>query len=545
MVTDRGGGRRFAALTGVVWTACLWLLEAGIAMGQLTTYTWPAQATFSDRYRVFVTCGDAPEREVQVLMSLARHGGDYRARELEGRTFSFVPLSFAGGEDALRVRVVEVFGSGADGVRLSPRRYGLEATLSGDGREAVFRVDSPNRYLSVDFEVSDNRTATEAWIKHMFCLFVDPPETEVPERNAPDTVVYAPEVAPEALRRARLIVFPRGHHPLWEYGGGGMIEADGRLRLQDGQALYLEGGAFVEGLVAGDPRTTGGQRIYGRGILSGRHYLWRNHPDHSGPAYPHILGLGNRGRVEGITILDSPNHGIVGWTTAITNVKLLGWHCNNDAVRVGSGSEISHCFFRAVDDHFYNFHIHVHDVVLWAGHNGAILTYGWGGEPGDRTYNAGASLLEDIDIIHPEWTALGNNNGLVAAQVGLDFRPHGYGGDTTTVLRNIRIEGTIPGLVNLKPRSGREGITAVPVANDRVGYLGDLVLENITVDGQSGRGVLRGKPGAAIDGEGTFLVRNVTFRNVRIGGETLTDAVRDRFLDIDPATTRDLHFPGE
>jgi hypothetical protein len=527
------------------WLLGLWLISAAAMAGQLTTYSWPEQATFSDRYRVFVTHGGGPERELQVLMSHARYQGDYRAGELAGRTFSFVPLSFAAGEGDLEVRVVKLFGDGAAEVRLCPRSYGLKATVAAEGRQAAFRIASPNRYLSVDFACADNRSPAEKWVKHMLCLFVDPPETDIPGPADSGVVVYSPTVDPNLLRTARTILFPPGHHALRDYGRGGIVDPDGRLWLQHEQSLYLAGGAFVEGLVDSDPRAASGQRVYGRGILSGRQYLWRNHPDHRGPAYPHLLGLGNRARVEGITIMESPNHGIVGWTTAVTHVKLLGWHCNNDAVRVGSGSEISHCFFRACDDHFYNFNIHVRNVVLWAGHNGAILTYGWGGTPGDKTYRAGASLLEDIDIIHPEWTSLGNNNGLVAAQVGLDFRPFGYGGETTTTLRNIRIEGTVPGLVNLKPRSGRNGLAAEPVADDQVGYLGDLVLDGVTVDAQSGKSVLQGITDASQDGGTAFLIRNVTFRNVRIGGEILTEPLQDRYLDIDPQTTRDLRFVAE
>lgn len=380
----------------------------------------------------------------------------------------------------------------------------------------------------------------------MLCIFVDPPESEVPSRDSPGVVVYSPGAEPEEIEKADVIYFGPGYHNLRDFQGGGIIDGDGKLMLQSGQSLYLAGGAFVEGIVDNETRENTGQRVFGRGLLTGRQYLWRRHPDHTGRDYRQIMRLGTDAEVSGVTIIESPSHGIVGGTVRIENVKMLGWHCNNDCVRVGSGSEISNSFFRAVDDHFYNFNIYVHDVVLWVGHNGAILTYGWGGQPKNgrdsNTYNSGSSLFENIDMIHPEWTALGNNNGLVAAQVGLDYKPFGYGGQTTTVFRNIRIEGTVPGLINLKPRSAGGGIIAVRVPDRQVGYLGDLIIENVSVDGQSHKSRIQGRKNASRDGNSTFYVRNVYFRNLQVGRERVTESSKDRYFDISEATTRDISF---
>lgn len=510
------------------------------------SYNWPPQAVASDRYRVLARCGDEPEREVQVVMSRALHQGDYREAELEGRTFSFASLCYRPEAGPLTIRVVKRFGDRAESVTLHPLSYRLDVRPGADGKEVVFQVASAERYISVHFAGADNQTAKERWIKHMMCVFVDPLESDQPDRKASGVVTYSPAVAPDLLQTAKTIVFPAGYHNLRDYGKGGIIDGDGQLLLRDHQSLYLEGGAFVEGIVgqAREGRLGGaGQRVYGRGILSGRQYLWSKREDHKGPAYGQLLKIGSNGHVDGIMVMESPMHGIVGGANvAIRNVKFLGWHCNNDGIRVNAGSEVSHSFLRAVDDHFYNFNIHAHDLVLWAGHNGSILTYGWGGA---ATYGAGASLLEDIDIIHPEWTGLGNNNGLVMSQVGFDFRPKGYGGETTTVLRNIRIEGRIPGLLNLKPLSRKGEVVAPPVDAGRIGYVGDLILENVSVDAQSGKGLLRGSAKAAKEGDGIFHVRNIRFRNLRIGGKPVTDGNMAEYFDIDPVTTRDIVFSTE
>ena len=513
---------------------------------QLTTYAWPlgdGQALASDKYEVYVALGSEPERRIDVLMSPALAEGDWMAAELTGRTFSFAVLGYQPAGAPLRFRVVKKFGQSADAVEIAPRRHGLAATLVG-GTEARFSVEATTRHFSINFQSADNRTATRKWIKHMLCVFIDPPETDRPDRAGPGVVVYSGAASAAQLAGATTLYFPPGHHDLRAYTGGGPI-VDGILKLGNGQSVYLAGGAWVDGLIeTKNASSDRGQRVYGRGVLSGRRFPWYGKPGYNGPRYQQIVRLGPEAVVEGITCLESPAHGVVAGNRAhLSHFKLIGWHANNDAVRVGSGSEIAHSFIRAVDDHFYNFDNWVHDCVLWAGHNGAILTYGWGGTAVGDTYHAGSSLLEDIDIINPEWIGLGNNNGLVAAQVGCDYKPYGYGGDPQTVLRRIRVEGSIPGLVNLKPRSTGDGILlAVPVPAADVGYLGDLHLQEITVDACFATGRLKGKADSSTTGGLTYYVQNVLFENVRIGGEWLTATNARRYLTIDEATTRNIGF---
>lgn len=378
------------------------------------------------------------------------------------------------------------------------------------------------------------------WITHMLCIFVDPAEPIAP--SGAGVVDYSPTVSPTQLQNASVIAFRPGYHNLNDYQLGGIIDADGVLTLQDGQHLYIAGGAFVEGIIGRKNFGDDNQRIYGRGILTGRQYLWRSNPNHSGREYGEIARMGS-GDLEGIMMMESPNHGVVGNNIHVDNFKYLGWHSNNDGIRVGSGSEIEHSFLRCVDDHFYNFDIYVHDCVLWAGHNGSIMTYGWGGEAGSNTYNSGSSFMDNVDIIHPEWSGLGNNNGLIMAQVGLDYKPFGYGGPLLTHFRNIRMEGKIAAITNLKPRSSNNGIpSAVQVPAANVGYLGDLLLENIRVESQIELGRIRGTANASTTGNLTFFVQNVEFRNVTIGGQCVDETNKGQFFDIDAATTKDLVF---
>lgn len=514
--------------------------------GQLYTYQWPlneGEAVRSDRYRVFVTHGNGEEEEIQVLMSDAIYSGDYREDYLKGRTFSFAPFSYDAENGAgLTFRVEKVYGSGAGSVYIAPRSYGIEPTLSGDGMEVTFHLAEHTRYISIHFISADNAipvTGDQSWIKHMLCIFVDPPEEDFPLPSDEGVVVYDSLRASADLEAAEIIYFPAGHHNLADYTDAGHFISDrGKITLRNNQWLYMEGGAFLEGNI----ETSGdNNRIYGRGILSMRQYFWKNSAGYDGYDAGYIIHLGKNSKVQGIMCMEAPWHGIVGGSgNVIENIKYLGWHCNNDGVRVGSKSVIRNGFMRCVDDDFYNFNIHVHDMVLWKGHNGSIMTYGWGGE---NTYNSGASLMEDIDIIHPEWTGLGNNNGLIMSQTAYDYAPHDYGtGSTTTILRNIRIEEKIPGLVNIKCKEGEDPLPRVPMS--KVGYLGDLRLENISVDHQFDRGKIAGRTDVASDGYADYFCRNISMEEVRIGGTCVTGENRTQFFIIDTATTRDLHFQG-
>lgn len=534
--------------SGFVLLACLLLITYANGYSQFVSYVYPVepgQAVLSDKYKVYVSIGDEPEEELQVLMSHAIWEGDYRAEYLKGRTFSFVHISFNVTGQNLRFRVEKLFGAGASEAVVSPKNFEISPEMMNEGRELSFQTNRTSQYLSVDFLTSDNSRYVSGvrWITHMLCIFIDPLETDVPSKTGTGVVVYADDLPSAELGNASIIYFPAGYHNLKNYLNGGIIASDGTLTLKNGQSIYMEGGAFIEGIIERQDYSNANQKIYGRGILTGRQYLWRNHPDHTGKEYGQIVQIGQKAEISGVMIMDSPHHGIVGRDVKITNIKFLGWHCNNDGIRTGSGSVIRNSFIRAVDDHFYNFNISVSNVVLWAGHNGAIITYGWGGTEGSNTYNSGASTLLNLDIINPEWTHLGNNNGLIAAQVGLDYKPYGYGGSTKTTLRNIRIDGPIPGLVNLKPRTGANAvIIAVQVDDSKVGYIGDLLIENITVESQFSRGLIKGKADASYNGDKTFYIDNVEFKEIIISGTRLTEDNKGQYFDIEESTTKNLSF---
>lgn len=516
----------------------------------VTDYTWPVasgQAVLSDKYKVWVKDAAGNEKELQVLMSNAIATGDWMQDELTGRTLSFVNIAYNSAScSGITFRIEKLFGTGATEVKTSPRSYGYIAALSNSNKTASFTLDEVSRYISVNFVAADNKTSNRGWIKHMLCINVDTTETDIPSTTGAGVVVYNNNLPAATVKNAAILYFPPGYHNLKNFAeagaAGGNISVNGQITIIDNQSIYLAGGAFVEGLIERTSSNHVNQKLFGRGIWTGRQYTWARTPGYTGIDFRQLVNIG-RARIEGLTFMDSPNHGIVsGNQSKIKNIKFYGWHSNNDAIRTGSGSEISFSILRAVDDFFYNFDNWVHDCVLWAGHNGAVLTYGWGGTAGDNTYNSGSSLMENIDIINPEWIGLGNNNGIVASQVGYDYKPFGYGGSTQTVLRNFRIEGSIPGIVNLKPRSDANGNIAIQVPAANVGYLGDLLIENFEVDNQFSKGLIRGEANAANNGTVAWLVKNVEFKNVKVNNDCITSSNFNNYLNVSTATTQAISF---
>jgi hypothetical protein len=519
----------------------LFLISSSL-LAQLEYYDWPTgsgEALLSDKYKVFVKHGLDPEVELEVLMSVADPNDiqyDGQTNDLTGRTFSYAALSYNDiTGSGLTFRVVKIFGGNSTNANITPKSYNITPTITTN--QVVFSIENNEKYISLDFEDSENQTSSHKWIKHMLTISIDPPEFDAPNINDSGVVVYTNDTPSSVLSAAAVIYFPPGYHNLRDYKfSSTIIDDEGRIYLSSNKKVYLAGGAFVEGLVNRTAFNTFNQKLYGRGVLSGRQYIWQ---DSSGnKPYGQIIFLGQGAQVTGIHILDSPQHGIVGRENMLVeNIKFLGWHANNDGIRIGSGSEIRNSFMRCVDDFFYNYNIYVHDCVFWAGHNGAILTYGW------ASIDTGSSFFENIDIINPEWRGLGNNNSLIAAQVNLDFNVIDYGtGITTTTFKDIRIEGSIPGLTNIKPRSSGNGApSADQVSSANLGYLGDVHFENITIESQFDRGRIRGQANATTNGD-TYFTKNINFTNVIIGGTKLTEANKNLFFEIDPNTTQNITF---
>lgn len=548
----------------------------------LTTYEWPTeqgQAKLSEHYKVFVTVDGEEEKEIQVLQSDpivekelpdGTIEEDLQATYTKQRSFSFVPVTYDPSQDKkLTFRIESKDGYSSSNVQISPKSYNLSA--QGSGASVSFTVDAANKYIAVNFDDPRNIVTVPAgqggagtpfdWIKDMLCIFVDPVETLKPNPARQNIVYYSKEVSESDLANAEVIYFKPGYYNLKTDGArGSMINEHGGLTITANQKIYIAGGAFVEGYVLRRNYGDSNQAVYGRGILSGRQYMWQ--PGNANRLMGQLIQAGNNAVFDGVIVMESPHHGIVPTDNAtFTNVKFLGWHCNNDGLRPGLNSKISNCFIRACDDFFYNYTLDVKDCVLWPAFNGSILTNGW------QYFDIGGSVFDNIDIIFPEWLSMGNNKGLIMSQNEYSYNPPV--GAPTTVLRNIRFEGKIPGFVNLKPNSNYddydpstgknpEDADKIPLTSKSdLGWMGDILLENVSIEEQVGDNsngmktnlitgaTTVGNTNAPIvknDPTAIWWVKDITFRNVTIGGVKITNENKDTWFRIDPETTKNINF---
>ncbi len=548
------------------------------------TYTYEAEnynsngkkAFLSDEYEVWLSVDGEEEQELQVLMSnpnfITNAGKNlmYKLNTKDGhynaavqRSFSFVSVSFNESKGAsLKFRVKSK--SGYTNPKLAPKSYNL--LPNGSGSEFSFECNKANRYIAVNFDCVANHPSgsadEEKWIKDMLCIFIDPIEEGIkpPKEGDDGVLVVTPEVTSAQLEAAttKVIYFKPGHYSLFDtkWNKGSVINSQqGLLTVPPNKMVYISGGAFIDGAIHSN---ASGVKVQGRGIVSGRKYGWKQ-AKYDGISTGNLIRAGANAKFEGIFIMEAPNHGIVaGDNTDFDNVKMIGWHCNNDGFRPTFGSTIHNCFIRACDDALYNYDLTVENCVFWPMWNGSIMTFGW-----RQGIPIAGSEMTNCDIISPEWCALGNNCGLIMSQCVSKFKlkeGKGY-----TIFDDIRIEGEIPGFVNMKPcsdyRNAKPGDesdkgTDLTLTNiEKLGSIGEVKLRNITIDSQKKGSLniiegLKGELAVLGHPEAIWFVHDIFFENVVIGGVKLTDSNKDNYFKIEgnhvtsysKGTTRNIVF---
>lgn len=352
---------------------------------------------------------------------------------------------------------VEVKVSGFDprGTEIRPLRHDIQPVVTGD---------------TVSFTLSD---PGQFWVKvpgttdHPLFVFADPPETDIPDRNDPDVI--------------------------W-FDAGQMHEIGERFLIEDGQTVYIEGGAYVIGSIAAESQSN--ITVRGRGILSG--YGYPRRPGPQSIPYNTVMfnGPGDNQLVEGITITN-PTHFCVLSRGEMTTrrVKLFGFWHQTDGWGGGPGSVVEDSFMKVNDDNvkLYNPNQTARRLVLYQQVNGAPFQLGWGGA-GQRATHC---LVEDIDIIACE-----------AAHKTTDER-----NQAILNLRNQNAASTIDGVT--VRRLTIDSDIAMLVGLTRVkGTVRNLRFEDILV-----RGPMNGRHFITTEDEGN--VTGITFANVMIGGESM------------------------
>lgn len=439
----------------------------------LDVYPPPAGLEPSPEYRVEVS-QDGRWRESFVYLSAAK----WRTNKVEDTawtTFAF--------DSRVTVRVTKLNG-GFRSCKILPASRCVHPRAQGNA--VTFALDRPAK-LSVEFDDSAKT--------HPLLIFADPPETDVPARDAENVVWFGP-----------------GVHEL----------PGGQLEMRPGQTVYLAGGAFVRGRILGQGAK--GARILGRGILSGD---LLSPTDPAGKKGEHfvVLRASDDVLVDGPTLADSPhfNLTIAGKRAVVRNVKMISWWFGTDGVGIQSHGLVEDCFFKVNDDAVKLYHddTTVRRCVIWQMENGAPFQISWN-MPGSNS----CFRVSDCDIIRVEHSWKNDNEAVFCAIHG------GSGHMSDYVFEDIRIESARWRLVSLITQTNEfaRGVT-------EPGTISDVTFRNITADGPFALpSRLRGfGPRSRIDG--------IVFDHVRVGGRTL-GSLADNF-DVDTNTVGGVSFlPG-
>ena len=379
--------------------------------------------------------------------------------------------------------------------RVLPSHEGIPVSVQG--ATVSFPITHPGQY-AVDF-CSSGSTCSESAVdlRNPLLIFANPPETDVPDPNAPNVTYFGP-----------------GIHDL------GSIP----YVIQAGQLVYLAGGAYVRGFF----RVADGAAnwaIRGRGILSGEG-LQKSEcvPD----CPPMISGpRETTGYIEGVTLIQSPLYNIAlggynatfdngldntGTRNIVDNVKVIAWHGNTDGIATAYGSEdpgsvLRNSFFKVGDSaiHLNSSHLRVSHCTIWQLENAA---------PFEISDTLGSNLDIDVHDVRVEHSDVIRTEHEFESMETAVFSAHQGGKGTLSqyLFDDLRVENSGFRLFSLAVRPSPWSRKNVDLAG-----LDDLLFRNISVsDAQT-------QPNLLQSYDRQHRLTNLRFENVVVAGQTLPE----------------------
>jgi hypothetical protein len=432
------------------------------AGAKVVIHPMPEGVTPGTDFRVWVN-----DREVPVYFKADRNEPAFeRDRQRFGKSggdYSFASFDFKG-----RVEVRIESARLAGGATVRPLSKGIISREKGDG-VIGFSLDQPAK-LSIE---GSNP-------KGGLILIARAIEKQLARPGDPDTIYYGPGV----------------HRP-------------GVIRLTSGQTLYIAGGAVVKaGIVAKGERIT----IRGRGIIDGSGFDWPENPAGE-------RGLINFVECNGVRMLDVIVRDSPCWTIVpmhSRNILIEGVTICNSSNENDDGIDpcntsrlrISDCFIRTDDDciaikgwaPLRGRNVDVETILVerstfWCDRARVFLL---GHE--SKARHIRDITVRDCDIIHFAMTPflVEPADGMTISRVKFsDIRIHGAGQHELIRLRPVELpEYGIPGY----------------------GHIEGIGFENLTLEGDGGAYQVQ-----LYGVDNKHQVRNVTFRNVVIKGNNLTE----------------------
>ena len=441
------------------------------------------------------------------LSFLGLHSNEYKRPETNKDTYahSWTHFDFAGGPVEVEVKIRKPL----DGLTLPLRSGGIFPSTLGIGCQIVagdtirFTLDKPAKIAVVSNHLqaleklkdAEPKQALEGYRNPLF-LFARVPETNVPQTEAPGTLVVKPGQAcgVEDFARAKVIYFGPGVH---DYSQFNAADADHYITLRTGQTAYVAGGAYVYAIFRSEKRgpISDMPLLRGRGTMSGVKQRWTD--------VPYFTTLEKNVRMEGIQITDPHNH-ISHSISPVKDVAVVGaWHGNTDGLtrevpksEPYAGWHVEDCFVMAGDTNLkVGGPARVRNYTVWQLNNAEPL---W-------IRNPDGCIVDGLQVI-----AYNNSSGRQTVNIS-------RGTVKNSVFRNITVEAPFVPLLFLMPVGAAGG---GPVYEN-------VLFENITVNTPH---IARKSPFGANDDNAR--VGRVVFRNLVINGTKVTAQNCRDYFDI-------------
>lgn len=405
---------------------------------------------------------------------------------------SRTPITYFNFEGAAVIEVI-VPGRELDSVKISPLSYGITPEIDKENHSVKFTITKPDAY-TVTFNDSPERALH---------IFANPIETDVPSPDDENVIYIGP--------------------------GEWNIEA---IMLEDGQTLYVSGGAVIHGIV----NSNFGKNITvrGRGIIDGSHLKsWQGKMAYIPLKFDNCDNV----TIRDVIVLNSNAWVCQAFNSTngvIDGVKIISSRPNGDGITLQSCENyvVKNCFVRSWDDSLVvkNYdknskNISFKNIQIWTD-LAQSMEIGYETNKGKKPDASITNItFEDITVLnnfHKPVISIHNADDATVSDV---------------VFRNIVVENAqmgsgdgaeMPYLIDLWiTQSGNWSST-----RER-GQIRNVTIENIRVlSGKFSPSRIKG-----FDAEHT--IENVNIRNLEILGEKITDFESGKF-EIDDKTTKNI-----
>jgi hypothetical protein len=414
---------------------------------------------------------DEAENKYKVLTTDANH---------------WTSFSFSG---TVTVEIKMRDGSPIKSAIVHPLSRQIRATTSGN--TVSFTLTKPvNLYVEV-----------EGKPREPVFIFANPPEVDVPTASTPNVIYFGPGLT------------DLGTTP---------------LKVNEGQTVYLAGGAYVKGrIIAGNGlvKLTEDEKgktnadpavIRGRGILSGIGIKEKR------KTFSQYMISGKDLVVEGITVTDSPGPlCICNGKLNIENVKLFSWAMCSDGIHGGAGSLVKNCFLKVSDDniHFHSTAMKAIDNTLWIQQFGSALMLGW-----NVKESVDGQIVDGLDIIGDDPGRTNTEKDYLNCNVVSLRDMHNKAIYKNVVIANVRHESKPYQLFGVRTMLATEDKGHASYREGRGGING-MIIKNMTVAKMP-------LHKSIFDGNGTDpgSIENVTFENVQIEGIQVTESNSSTYI---------------